>query len=439
MKFEKICILGLGYIGLPTASMFATHGVQVLGVDVNPRIIETLRAGKLHIHEPGLAEVVSQALGSGALRVAEQPEAADAFLIAVPTPFYEHEWGEYNGQPYKKADMRAVTAAAQAIVPHLRPGSLVVLESTSPPRTTVDLLAPILEKSGLKAGVDFELAYSPERVLPGQILRELVENARVIGGLTPASARAGRDLYAAFVRGEIVETDATTAEMVKLMENTYRDVNIAIANEFSRLAERFGVDVWEAIRLANLHPRVKILNPGPGVGGHCISVDPWFFVETAPDLSSLILRARQVNDFQPHWVLEKARQALGDLNGRKIAALGLAYKPDVDDLRESPAAEAVLLLQQAGASVRAFEPFKPQAGLAGIQACATLEETLADAELVILLVNHTEFRALTPQRLAALTPARRLLDTVNGWQGQNWNAAGFHLLRLGNGKKEAAA
>lgn len=439
MTFQKICILGLGYIGLPTASMFATHGIEVVGVDINPRIIETLQAGKLHIHEPGLREVMTQALQSGALRVSTLPEAADAFLIAVPTPFYEHEWGEYQGQPYKKADLRAVTSAAQAIVPHLRPGNLVVLESTSPPRTTADMLTPILEQSGLKAGRDFFVAYSPERVLPGQILRELVENARVIGGLTPASARAGRDLYATFVRGQILETDSTTAEMVKLMENTYRDVNIAIANEFSRLAERFGVDVWQAIRLANLHPRVKILSPGPGVGGHCISVDPWFFVETAPDLSPLILRARQVNDSQPAWVLEKARQALGSLQGRKIAALGLAYKPDVDDLRESPAAEAVHLLQQAGASVYAFEPFKPQAGLPGIHAAATLEEALAEAELVILLVNHTSFRSLTPQALAALTPARLLLDTVNGWQGQNWSEAGFILFRLGDGKKEAAA
>jgi len=434
VKFNKICILGLGYIGLPTASMFATHGMEVLGVDVNPHVIDTLQAGQLHIHEPGLGEVMGQAARSGKLRVAAAPEAADAFLIAVPTPFYEHDLGEYNGQPYKKADMRAVTSATQAIVPHLRPGNLVVLESTSPPRTTVDLLVPILEKSGLKAGSDFYVAYSPERVLPGQILRELVENARVIGGITPASAQAGCDLYAAFVRGQIIQTDATTAEMVKLMENTSRDVNIAIANEFSRLAERFGVDVWEAIRLANLHPRVKIFSPGPGVGGHCISVDPWFFVESAPELSALILKARQVNDSQPHWVVEKARQALGTLAGKKIAALGLAYKPDVDDLRESPAAEAVILLQQEGATVKAFEPFKPQAGLDGIQAVATLKEVLAEADLVVLLVNHTEFRALTPATLAALTPARLLLDTVNGWDGQDWPSAGFRLLRLGDGK-----
>ncbi|MGE5250037.1 MAG: nucleotide sugar dehydrogenase, partial [Bacteroidota bacterium] len=329
MKFEKICVLGLGYIGLPTASTFASHGIRVLGVDVNPDIIETLQNGGIHIQEPGLAEALARALKTGNLTVSTRAEPADAFLIAVPTPFHESQLGEYHGLKYKVADMRAVTSAAEAIVPHLCEGNLVVLESTSPPRTTVDLVRPILEKSGLKAGTDFFLCYSPERVLPGQILRELVENARVIGGITPESARAGADLYATFVTGEIVQTDATTAEMVKLMENTYRDINIAIANEFSRLAERFGVDVWEAISLANRHPRVKILRPGPGVGGHCISVDPWFFVEAAPELSTLILSARQVNDEQPHFVVEKIMQALGSLAGRRIAALGLAFKPDV--------------------------------------------------------------------------------------------------------------
>jgi UDP-N-acetyl-D-mannosaminuronic acid dehydrogenase len=327
--------------------------------------------------------------------------------------------------------MRAVTSAAESIVPVLHKGNLVVLESTSPPRTTIDLLIPILEKSGLKAGSDFHLAYSPERVLPGQILRELVENARVIGGVTPESAAAGRDLYAIFVTGQIVVTDATTAEMVKLMENTYRDVNIAIANEFARLAEKFGVDAWEAIKIASLHPRVKILNPGPGVGGHCISVDPWFFVEAAPDLSTLIYAARRVNDSQPHFALELVRKAVGDLHGKKIAALGLAFKPDVDDLRESPAVDVIHLLQGEGATVKAFEPFKPEADLPGVPAVPTLAAALKDADAVVLLVNHTEMHALTPEKLAAMTPARILIDTVNGWAGKDWEGAGFKIFRLG--------
>jgi len=353
----------------------------------------------------------------------------------VPTPFYEDDFGEYNGLSYKKADMRAVTSAARAVVPHLRKGNLVVLESTSPPRTTLDLLAPILEGSGLKAGKDFYVVYSPERVLPGQILRELIENARVIGGLTLESARAGRDLYACFVRGEIHQTDATTAEMVKLMENTYRDVNIAIANEFSRLAQRFGVDVWEAIQLSSLHPRVKILKPGPGVGGHCISVDPWFFVESAPDLSGLIQHARQVNDSQPEFVLALVKQALGELSGRKIAALGLAYKPDVDDLRESPAVDVIRLLTQAGALVKAFEPFKPDARLPGVNAMPTLAQAVEDADALLLLVNHTEFHQINMEVLKVLTPARIMIDTVNGWAGMDWANEGFSLFRLGVGRK----
>ncbi|MBK8781355.1 MAG: nucleotide sugar dehydrogenase [Anaerolineales bacterium] len=434
MKFQKICVIGLGYIGLPTASTFARHGVSVLGVDINPHIIETLNKGEIHIHEPGLRDAVTNAIASGNFRAATQPEEADAFIIAVPTPFQENKFGEHNGVTYKLADMRAVISAAESILPLLKKGNLVVLESTSPPRTTADLITPILARSGLVAGRDFHLAYSPERVLPGQILQELIENARVIGGVTPASAEAGKDLYSIFVKGQIIQTDATTAEMVKLMENTYRDVNIAIANEFSRLADKFGVDVWEAISIANLHPRVKILNPGPGVGGHCISVDPWFFVEAAPELTPLIYHARQVNDSQPHFVVETVKRALGSLSGKKIAALGLAYKPDVDDLRESPANETVHLLQEQGAQVLAWEPFKPDAQLPGINMADSLESALKDADAIVLLVKHTEFTKFVPADIAKITKARILVDTVSGWDSEQWQKAGFTLLRLGVGK-----
>jgi len=434
MNFKSICVLGLGYIGLPTASTFATHGIKVTGVDVNPLVLASLRKGEAHIQEPGLGEALESALKTGNLTVNETPVEADAFIIAVPTPFCEDEYGEHEGQKYRLADMGAVRSAAESIVPVLRRGNLVVLESTSPPRTTIDLLRPILEKSGLKAGVDFHLVYSPERVLPGQILRELVENPRVIGGITPECAAAGCDLYATFVKGQIIPTDATTAEMIKLMENTYRDINIAIANEFSRLAERFGVDIWEAIKIASLHPRVKILNPGPGVGGHCISVDPWFFVESAPDISTLIHAARRVNDSQPHFALDLVKKALGDLRGRKIAALGLAFKPDVDDLRESPAVEVIHLLQGEGGVVQAFEPFKPEADLPGVTSVPSLAAALKEADAVVLLVNHSQFRALTPEKLAEMTPARILVDTVNGWEGKDWQAAGFKIHRLGVGK-----
>ena len=442
MNFQKICILGLGYIGLPTASTFASNGVKVLGVDVNPRIVEMLRSGRIHIHEPGLRNIYSTALASGNLTVSTQPEEADAFIIAVPTPFYDDRTREYEGRKYKLADMRAVTSAAELIVPCLRKGNLVVLESTSPPRTTAELVAPILARSGLEPGRDFYLAYSPERVLPGKILRELIENARVIGGITPESAQAGADLYSIFVKGEIVQTDATTAEMVKLMENTYRDINIAIANEFSRLADRFGVDVWEAISLANRHPRVKILNPGPGVGGHCISVDPWFLVESAPEQTPLIYAARSVNDAQPHYVLSVIQRALcgsdvgeDSLKGRKIAALGLAYKANIDDLRESPAIDVVRLLQKEGAQVRAWEPFKPDAHLDGIDIAPSLEAAIQDADLITLLVAHAEFLALTPVEVAPKTRARILVDTVNGWKAAEWRSAGFQVARLGVGPR----
>lgn len=440
MDFHKVCVMGMGYIGLPTASMLANHGQRVIGVDINPHVLKTLRNGGLHIQEPGLGTLVQEALGSGNLTVSEQPQEADAFIIAVPTPFYHDRTGHYQDIDYKLADMGAVTSATEAIMPYLRRGNLVILESTSPPRTTLDLVAPILERSGLQAGVDFHLAYSPERVLPGQILHELTENARVIGGVDRSSAEAGRDLYALFVRGEIVLTDATTAEMVKLMENTTRDINIAIANTFARLAERFGVDVWEAISYTNRHPRVKVLQPGPGVGGHCVSVDPWFLVEAAPDLAALIASARHVNDGQPERVVALVHQALGrNLQGKRIAALGLAFKPDVDDLRESPAIEVAQRLAQAGAQVTAYEPFKPEAEVAGVRMAQNLEEALAGAELLLLLVGHNALRGLKPEQVSAMTQARLVLDTVGGWDAADWRGLGFKVYRLGDGKNNPSA
>lgn len=424
MEFNTICVMGLGYIGLPTASTFASRGIKVIGVDANPRVVESLQNGHVHIYEPGLRELVGDSLASGNLIIRNQPEPADAFIIAVPTPFYDD----------KKADMRFVRSAAEAIAPFVRQGNLVVLESTSPPMTTCGIVAPILERGGMKAGEDFYLTYSPERVLPGQILRELIENARVIGGVNHSSAEAGRDLYRIFVKGEIILTDATTAEMVKLMENTYRDVNIAIANEFSRLADRFGIDVWEAIRIANLHPRVKILNPGPGVGGHCISVDPWFLVEAAPDIATLIRTSRQVNDSQPEFVIRLIQQVLGeDLHGKRIAVLGLAFKPDVDDLRESPAVDIARHLADKGAQVKAFEPNKPGAEIEGVPAVDSLSKALEDAELVLVLVGHKEFRSLEATRVVKQTPARLLVDAVNVMPAEAFKQAGFKVFRLGVG------
>jgi len=424
VRYQTLCILGLGYIGLPTASTFATHGLEVIGVDTNPSVVESLNNGKVHLFEPGLRTLVQAAIRSGNLIVKDQPQPADAFIITVPTPFKEG----------KLADLTFVTAAAEAITPYLEKGNLVILESTSPPRTTVDIVAPILEKSGYTAGRDFHLAYSPERVLPGQILRELIENARVIGGINEVSAKSGEALYSTFVRGEIILTDATTAEMVKLMENTYRDINIATANEFARLADRFHVDIWEAINLANRHPRVRILNPGLGVGGHCISVDPWFFVEAAPDLTNLIHTARTVNDTQPKYVLDFLERKIGKVSGKKVTALGLAYKPDVDDLRESPAIETVKLLRDAGAEVHTYEPFNLDYSIEGVKTARTLEHAAAQADIILLLVGHTQLKEIDSYKFAESTSARVVLDTVNGWDRDTWQSAGFTYFRLGDGK-----
>ncbi len=424
MPFNTLCVLGLGYIGLPTASTFATHGIKVTGVDTNSTIVQGLKNGEVHLFEPGLRTLVQAAIHSGNLIVSEEPAAADAFIIAVPTPFKED----------KRADLDYVTAAAESILTYLQAGNLVILESTSPPRTTVDVVAPILERNGLKAGKDFYLAYSPERVLPGQILRELIENARVIGGVNDASAQAGKELYSTFVTGDIILTDATTAEMVKLMENTYRDINIAAANEFARLADQFQVDIWEAIALANRHPRVTILNPGPGVGGHCISVDPWFLVEAAPEKANLIRQARQVNDSQPEYLVNFIERKTGNIKGKRIAALGLAYKPDVDDLRESPAVDTAKLLRDEGASITTFEPFKPEFEIEGTETALSLEDAIKNADIILLLVGHSQFKELKPTDLKDLSKAKFAIDAVNGWNRETWLKAGFDYFHLGDGK-----
>ena len=421
MKFNRICILGMGYIGLPTACMFASHGFSVIGVDINTQIVSTLKMGNIHIHEPGLREIAHELLTLGHLVVQDHPQTADAFIIAVPTPFYED----------KKADLQAVKSAASSIVPYLSRGNLVVLESTSPPRTTVDIVAPILEQSGLKAGKDFFLTYSPERVLPGKILDELIHNDRVIGGINTKSSEAGRDLYSSFVQGMIVLTNATTAEMVKLMENTYRDVNIAIANEFSRLAECFAVNIWEAIQIANLHPRVKILQPGVGVGVHCISVDPWFLVEAAPDLTPLIQTARKVNDSQPEFVVNLFEQEFGPVLGKRIAFLGLSYKPEVDDLRESPAVEIAHLLINRSAIVKAYEPFLLDRSFDDISLSLDLTDALKDADAIMLAVGHSQFNSLKPDDLACMTKCRRIFDPIHGWDEVIWKKAGFVYAGLG--------
>ncbi len=418
-----LCVLGLGYIGLPTASMFAVSGLQVLGVDVNPRVVEWLQAGRIHIEEPDLQTLVQAAVNSGQLRISLEAELADAFIIAVPTPITEDH----------KADLTFVRSAAETILPHLREGNLVVLESTVPPRTTRDVLQPILELSGLKAGVDFALAHCPERVLPGKILIELVENDRIIGGLTPGCADRATELYRTFVRGALHQTDATTAEMVKVMENTCRDVNIALANQFAVLAEGFGVDAWEAIDLANKHPRVQVLRPGPGVGGHCIAVDPWFLIESAPEQAPLIIAARKLNESMPGHVVDLIKTQSPNPSDGPIAAFGLAYKGDVGDVRESPSVEVVLEAIRAGYEVRAHDPHVKHDGGGDLPPCFDLAGALDGAQALVLLTDHSAFRRLDPHEAGELMRTRRLIDTRNALNHDAWRAAGFQVTTLGRG------
>jgi len=386
---KTVCILGLGYIGLPTAAVLARAGHRVIGVDVNAQVVNSVNQGQVHIVEPDLDQAVANAVASGALSAQLIPGPADVFLIAVPTPFRSGT----DGIPQPNIDF--VLAAARAIAPVLRLGNLVLLESTSPVSTTEQVAQVIAELSGLNTD-QLHIAYCPERVLPGRILQELVSNDRVIGGLTPLAAEAGKAFYATFCKGELLTTTARTAELVKLTENSFRDVNIAFANELSLVCDHIGINVRELIRLANHHPRVNVLQPGCGVGGHCIAVDPWFIAAEAPDCTPLIQTARRVNDGKSRWVIEQVHaraSALEDQLGRsaRIGCLGLAFKPDVDDLRESPALHITTELIVSGLDVLACEPNLHEHSTIKLH---TLEQVLADADLLVFLVAHTPFRSV---------------------------------------------
>jgi UDP-N-acetyl-D-mannosaminuronic acid dehydrogenase len=415
-----ICLLGLGYIGLPTASMFAVAGQTVTGVDPSPRVQSALAAGRLPIDEPELETLLTAALQSGHLQVQTQPTPADAFIIAVPTPL---------DPTTHRADLHYVEQAARDIVPVLRRGNLVVLESTVPPGTTRNVLAPILAQSGLRPGRDLFVAHCPERVLPGKILLELVENDRIVGGLTERCAERAADLYAAFVKGAIMRTDATTAEMVKVMENTYRDVNVALANEFALIAEHVGVDVWEAIRLANHHPRVNVLRPGPGVGGHCIAVDPWFLVDAAPSQSHLIRTARQVNDAMPAHVVDRLSRLASP--PARVALLGITYKANVDDIRESPALHVAELAVERGYDVTLCDPHALTDGFALPAPLLPIEQAVRDADVVVVLVDHKVFLSLDLDLVAALVKHKRVLDARAMLDHAEWRTRGFVVDVLG--------
>lgn len=417
---KRVCVIGLGYIGLPTASVLAANGFQVLGVDTDPGVVETVNQGDIHIEEPGLQTVVSAAIRSGNLRAAGRPEPSDAYILAVPTPLTLD----------KRPDLTYVQATAEEIVPCLRPGALVILESTSPPGTCLDLLVPILETSGLKVGADIRLAHCPERVLPGRILRELISNDRVVGGFDGASAEAARALYATFVEGEIFLTDLTTAELVKVLENTYRDVNIALANETALLCESIGVSYHEAARLANRHPRVNLHHAGPGVGGHCISVDPWFLVDRFPNDAAMVRLARNRNDGMPSHVAACTRNLLAGIDSPKVAVLGLAFKGNVDDMRESPSLLVIRRLQDAGVFVAAHDPFVKRGPIPRVG----LSECLEGADCLLLLTDHDAYRELEPRDIGQRMRTKRLYDTRNLLEHDAWRAAGFQVQVLGVGR-----
>lgn len=413
MEYKKVTVFGLGYIGLPTAVLLAEHGVDVLGVDVLEDIVNTVNSGKMHIIEPGLKTFLNHAVITGKLRASLTPEEADAFIIAVPTPFRE----------LHKPDTSFIKSACDTLAPLLKKGDLVILESTSPVGTSARMARWLSENrpdltfpDSVGDQADVQIAHCPERVLPGNVVKEIVENDRIIGGLSQKASDMAAELYKIFVRGELALTNATTAEMCKLTENSFRDVNIAFANELSVICDKLGIDVRELIRLANRHPRVSILNPGCGVGGHCIAVDPWFIVDGAQEEARLIATAREVNDSKPLWIVDKVKKMVHDLPpDRKsdftIACLGLSFKPDIDDLRESPALKITKTLADIfPAHVMAVEPnihSAPKSLKSAVCPLVPIEDAM-NADIIVLLVGHRQFKNLP-------RPAGMYMDATGIW------------------------
>ncbi|PIC56135.1 UDP-N-acetyl-D-mannosamine dehydrogenase [Sporosarcina sp. P12(2017)] len=423
---KKLCVVGLGYIGLPTAVMFANSGLQVHGVDRNERVVQLINNKQLHIEENGLQERLEKAVDAGHFQASTTPVEADVYIIAVPSPI----------NPDNTANLEFIRAATASIVPFVKKGALVILESTVPPKTVENIMLPELRKTDLIIGEELFVSHSPERVIPGKIFEELVNNDRIVGGINAKSAEMTKDLYEVFVKGTIHLTDATTAELVKVMENTYRDVNIAFANELAKIAEGIDVDIWEAIKFANFHPRVNIHTPGPGVGGHCIAVDPWFLVELAPEKADIIKKARLTNDGMPMYTAKRAQHLLQEYNieNGKVAVLGLAFKGNVDDMRESPSTKVIDSLQQLGLDVVSFDPHIKE--LQHSTQVATLEEAIGTADLLLLTTDHDQFKELNPADLQTKQPRPIMLDTKNALDADAWEQAEYRFFKLGDGKKE---
>ncbi len=398
----RVCVIGLGYIGLPTASVLATKGFHVHGMDVRADVVDTINAGRIHIEEPDLDIVVRSAVNSGQLKAGYEPQEADVFFLCVPTPI----------RPDHSPDLSYVEQASKAIRPYVRPGNLVILESTSPPRTTEDIVLKMAIPEGMRVGEDVFVAHCPERVLPGRILLEVVQNDRVVGGVTPACTQKAQAFYESFVNGSVLPTSALAAEVTKLVENSYRDVNIAFANELSVFAERLGLDPWEIIELANRHPRVNILSPGPGVGGHCISVDPWFLVHADPEHTPLIRTAREVNDAKPHYVVDRIARLARQFAAPKIGCLGLTYKADVDDLRESPSLDIVRGLNSMNlGEIMACDPHVSSKRFSEFE-LHDLSTVLEECHILVLLTDHRQFKSI-PRRILQ---EKVVVDTRGVWR-----------------------
>ncbi|WP_337017435.1 nucleotide sugar dehydrogenase, partial [Oceanobacillus massiliensis] len=380
---KKMNVIGLGYIGLPTSVMFAKQGFEVRGIDVNEKVVEMLANKQLHIQEPGLQEALESVIESGNLTVSTSPSEAEVYIIAVPSPITEE----------KTANLDYVKSATESIVPYIKKGSLVILESTVPPRTVEDVMLPVLEKTGLDVRADIHIAHSPERVIPGKIFEELQNNDRIVGGLTTKAGELTKELYQSFVKGDIHLTDATTAEMVKVIENTYRDINIAFANELARISDNIGVNVWETIKLANFHPRVNIHQPGPGVGGHCIAVDPWFLAELQPEEAKMIRLARQSNDSMPEYVVDKIKEIASSNNSSssKVAVLGLSYKGNVDDMRESPTLKVLEKLKESNMEYTVYDPFIEDIRVDN--QVVSMDDAIRDSDIIVILTDHNQFKS----------------------------------------------
>ncbi|MGO1101517.1 nucleotide sugar dehydrogenase [Priestia megaterium] len=421
---KKLCVVGLGYIGLPTAVMFANHGLYVHGVDVNEKAVELIKNKQLHIEENGLQERLESAVDNGHFTVGTTAEEADIFIIAVPSPINED----------KTANLNYVREATKSIFPYVRKGNLVILESTVPPRTVEDVMLPVLKETGLELGSELFVSHSPERVIPGKVFEELVNNDRIVGGINEESSRLTVELYKTFVKGNIHVTDATTAEMVKVIENTYRDVNIAFANELAKISEKIGVNAWEAIKLANYHPRVNIHLPGPGVGGHCIAVDPWFLTELQPELAKIISLSRHTNDSMPEYTALKTKSLLDEkgIQHGRVAVLGLAFKGNIDDMRESPSTDVLHHLEKLGVDYTAFDPHIKENKIE--RQTQSLDEAVAHADVILILTDHNEFKELLPSAVENHMRTKVIFDTKNCIQRDQWKAAGFDVVLLGDSK-----